>query len=227
MSYNTFNPIVYKGLVLYLDAENLKSYSSGLNWYDITSNGNNGVLTNGATFSLSGNSIQFDGIDDYISCGNSSTFQINSSTLCVWLKTTNPGNGYRAVITKQSNYGLFLLDGVLITYDWGDGTYGTARSTGINLTDGKWHHVVLSFINNNIMSPSNNANIYINGINVLTTTIKYLNDSQEVQIASGGSIGGSQYLNGDIASVQIYNRVISSEEVLQNYNATKWRFINE
>lgn len=221
MAYNTFNPIVYKGLVLYLDVENLKSYSgSGLNWYDLTSNNNNGVLTNGVTFSSPGSGIQFDGVDGYISCGNSSTFQINTATLCVWMKTTNPGNGYRSIITKQYNYGLFLLDGVLITYDWGDGIYGTDRSTGTNLTDGKWYHVVLSFTNN-IIAPSNNACIYINGINVLTTTIEYKNDSQEVQI--GGS-GGGQCLNGNITSVQIYNRELTSSEVLQNYNAQKSRY---
>ena len=32
------------------------------------------------------------------------------------------------------------------------------------------------------------------------------------------------HLNASIGLVQIYNRALSAEEVLKNYNATKWRF---
>ena len=50
-----FRPIVHSGLILSLDAENTKSYSgSGLDWYDLTSNGNNGTLENGPTFDFNG-----------------------------------------------------------------------------------------------------------------------------------------------------------------------------
>lgn len=227
MSGKVSSKIVTDGLVLNLDGANPKSYVSGSTiWNDLTYYRNNGTLTNGPTYnSNNGGSIVFDGIDDYVSCGNSLNFQVNTGTLCTWIKTTNPGSGYRGIITKQYNYGLFLLNGTLITYDWGDGFYGTPRSTDINLSDGKWYYIVLSFTNNNIISPSNNVNIYINGVNVLTTTIKYKDDSQELQIASGGGIGGVQYLNGNISSTQIYSRDLNSSEVLQNYNALKNRFI--
>jgi hypothetical protein len=39
-----------------------------------------------------------------------------------------------------------------------------------------------------------------------------------------GSRGGIQPFKGNIASVQIYNRALSADEVLQNYNTTKGRF---
>ena len=41
-----------------------------------------------------------------------------------------------------------------------------------------------------------------------------------------GGFSGSRgyYYNGSIANVQIYNRALSAAEILQNYNATKWRF---
>ena len=46
--------IVTSGLMIYLDASNENSYSgSGSNWYDLTSNGNDGVIT-GTTFSSNG-----------------------------------------------------------------------------------------------------------------------------------------------------------------------------
>jgi hypothetical protein len=55
-------------LTLAFDAGNLVSYGgAGTTWYDMTSNGNNGTLTNGVTYS-GGTipSIMLDGIDDYV-----------------------------------------------------------------------------------------------------------------------------------------------------------------
>ena len=39
-----------------------------------------------------------------------------------------------------------------------------------------------------------------------------------------GQANQSGYVNGSIASVFAYNRVLSASEVLQNYNAQKSRF---
>ena len=111
--------IVTDGLVLALDAANAKSYpGSGTTWSDLSGNRNTGTLTNGPTFnSGNGGGIVFDGVDDYVDCGNSSTLQINQGTISAWVKTSSPGSSFRGIITKQNNYGLFLLDGVLVTYD--------------------------------------------------------------------------------------------------------------
>jgi hypothetical protein len=59
--------IVTDGLVLYLDAANVKSYVSGsTTWVDIAA-GNNVTLTNGPTFNSGNNgSIVFDGTNDYV-----------------------------------------------------------------------------------------------------------------------------------------------------------------
>ena len=162
--------IVTQGLVLDLDAAKRDSYVGvGTAWNDISGNGNNGTLTNGPTFnSNNGGSIVFDGVDDYVTFLNNSTFQINAGTVSVWFKTTNAGSGFRSIIAKQWNYGLFTSDSILITYDW---SAGAVRSTGINIADNTWKNITLSFTDNT-GSPSNNANIYLNGINVLTTKIK-------------------------------------------------------
>ena len=56
--------IITDGLVLNLDAGNIKSYpESGTTWFDKSGNGNDGTLTNGPTFdSGSLGSIVFDGV---------------------------------------------------------------------------------------------------------------------------------------------------------------------
>ncbi len=45
----------------------------------------------------------------------------------------------------------------------------------------------------------------------------------EPEIGRGAS-SGSQRLNGKIASAKVYNRALTADEVLQNYNAVKTRF---
>ena len=225
MAYNFSPKIVTDGLVLYLDAANTRSYVSGsTTWNDISRSGYNGTLVNGPTFnSGNGGNIVFDGSNDYVTFLNNSTLQINTGTVSVWFKTTNAGSGFRSIIAKQFNYGLFTSDNILITYDW---SVSVVRSTGINIADNTWKNIILSFTNNT-GSPSNNANIYLNGINVLTTTIK-VNTAYlvELEIGRGGTIptGNNQYINGNIAQTSIYNRALTAAEVLQNYNTTKSRF---
>ena len=41
---------------------------------------------------------------------------------------------------------------------------------------------------------------------------------------NSGNTGLGYLFNGKIANCFMYNRALSSPEILQNYNATKWRF---
>jgi hypothetical protein len=225
-----YGNIVKNGLILDLDAAKRDSYpGTGTAWNDISGFQYNGTLTNGPTFNSSnGGTIVFDGVDDYINCGNSSNLQINQGTISAWVKTSSPGSSFRGIITKQNNYGLFTNSGTLVTYDWGN---PSIRNTGINIADGTWKNVAMTFTDNT-GTPSNNAIIYLNGTAVLTTTIKIFNNLIEVQLASGGTSDatpsgtrGIQQLNGSIAQSLIYNRALSSTEIKQNYNATKGRYI--
>jgi hypothetical protein len=217
-------PIVTEGLVLNLDAGNPLSYpGTGTTWTDLTTNGNNGTLINGPTFdSANGGSIVFDGTNDYVNCGNASNLQITVGTISVWVKTTTPGSSYRGIITKALAWGLFVKDGILITYDWGMPVNMGTRTTGINISDGTWKNVVMTFTQT-VGTPSNNAIVYLNGNPVLTTTVKHFNNTINVEL---GRNGGSpeQVLNGNISKALIYNKVLTPQEVLQNFNATKGRY---
>jgi hypothetical protein len=212
--------IVTDGLVLSLDAADRNSYpGSGTTWNDVSGNNNNGTLTNGPTFnSANGGSIVFDGTNDFANCGNASSLQITVGSISAWVKTTSPGSSFRSIIAKQNAWALFVQDSILITYDWGN--VGVARTTGLNIADGNWKYVALTFTET-VGTPSNNAIVYLNGASVLTTTIKHLNHNISLQIADANA---SQYLNGNISIAQIYNRVLSPSEILQNYNAQKSRF---
>jgi hypothetical protein len=219
MAFNYSPKIITDGLVLCLDAANNRSYpGSGTTWTDLSRGGNNGVLTNGPTFNgANGGSIVFDGTNDFIDCGNASNLQITVGSIAAWVRTSTPGGSFRSIIAKQNAWGLFIADNILVTYDWGN---VATRSTGINIADNTWKYVTLTFTET-LGTPSNNAIVYLNGNAVLTTTVKNSNQSVNVQIAEANA---SQFLNGNIATASVYNRVLSQIEIRQNYNATKTRF---
>jgi hypothetical protein len=215
ISYNT--SIVTDGLVFAIDAANPRCYSgSGTSTLALVS-GIGGTLVNGVGFTSANNgSFIFDGSNDYINFGNSSIIQVLNGTVSAWVKTSSPGGGYRGIIAKVNNYGLFYLNSVLIAYDWGS---DQARSTGINIADGNWKNVAMTF-----QSAINNGTIiYINGSPVLTTTISWVNNSYNLY--GGAEFNGSQYSNCSGSVFSLYNRVLTQQEIIQNYNATKGRYI--
>ena len=213
-----YNPrIVSSGLVLYCDAANTRSYSgSGATTYNLVGTVN-GALTNGVGFGTTNNGyFIFDGANDYIDFGNSSTVQQSTGSLSVWAKASSPGSGYRGIIAKQYAYGLFYVDGVLTAYDWG-ATQG--RSTGLNIADGNWKNIVMTYQS----GVTNGTIIYLNGSSVLTTSITVSNQALG-NLFGGAEANASQFAACNISTFQMHNRVISAQEVTQNYNATKKRY---
>ena len=208
--------IVTNGLLMYIDAANTRSYSGSGNTAFGLITGIDGTLVNGVGFTSTNNgAFTFDGSNDYINFGNSSTVQQSSGTLSAWAKASSPGSGYRGIIAKQGAYGLFYTDSVLVAYDW---AADAPRSTGINIADNTWKNVVLTYQS----GVSNGTRIYINGVSVLTTTITI--QSQVANLFGGAEANASQFASCQASSFKMYNRALTATEVLQNYNATKKRF---
>jgi len=208
--------VVKEGLVLHVDAAVSKSYSgTGLTVNGLVG-GIGGTLVNGVGFGTTDNGyFIFDGSNDYINFGNSSTLQQSTGSLSAWTKASSPGSGYRGIIAKQGAYGLFYTDSVLVAYDW---AADTPRSTGINIADNTWKNVVLTYQS----GVSNGTRIYINGVSVLTATITIL--SQVANLFGGAEANANQFASCQISSFKMHNRVLTASEVLQNYNATKRRY---
>ena len=208
--------VVKEGLILHVDAAVSRSYSgTGLTVNGLVG-GIGGTLVNGVGFGTTDNGyFIFDGSNDYINFGNSSTLQQSTGSLSAWTKASSPGSGYRGIIAKQGAYGLFYTDSVLVAYDW---AADTPRSTGINIADNTWKNVVLTYQS----GVSNGTRIYINGVSVLTTTITILN--QINNLFGGAEANASQFASCQISSLNMYNRVLSAQEILQNYNSIKKRY---
>jgi len=219
MSYSNGPRIVNDGLVLYLDAGNSKSYpGSGSTWTDLSGRNNNGTIENSPTYNIANKgAFTFNGTTQRVNCGNSSSLQITSGSIAAWFNADSNNSNFRGIIAKQNAWGLFVANNVLVTYDWGA---PATRSTNITVGNNTWNYVVMTFTETT-GTPSNNAIIYLNGNPVLTTTIKHSNHSVVVYV---GEANSNQYFSGKISNASIYNRVLSSSEILQNYNAFKGRF---
>ena len=234
-SSQTAASIVTSGLILNLDAGNTTSYSgTGTTWTDLSSTGNNGTLTNGTGYSSqNGGVMTFDGVNDFVDCGNSSTFnQTNALTLSTWVKI-NSLSSENTLIGKQwcnlNQYSYFLYvdkQGKLVfnTANSGEcnGFFSTYTSTN-SLSINTWYNVVISFTNTSIK-------IYLNG-QLISGSLSGINTglfvgNAPVLLGTYRSLNGNYglMLNGSMGSTLIYNTALSASEVTQNFDATKTRF---
>ena len=222
--------IVTDGLVLALDAGNVKSYpGSGTTWLDKSGRGNNATLTNGPTFnSGDGGNIVFDGVDDYVINSNFNITPINNE-LCIslWYKTSNNANEKMLIdLCGITNNGT-NRDFFSIRQNWRS---NNKISCYFNSTAGFQfvafpNQVVTNTWNNIVYSKvGNTLNAYLNGVSVATQNVTgNIKTIQRYIIAQDNLFGGNLFA-GSISTVLIYNRGLTATEVLQNYNATKGRF---
>ena len=230
-----YNPaIVTDGLALCLDAANTKSYpGSGTTWKDISGNGNDGGLFNGAAFDSSNNGvIDLDGTNDSIVVDYSPTLAFSNGIISceAWFYIDAIDDGF-PVIVKRGNgssnndrpYNLGLHpDGYMrwILTDNGSGI--TVCDTAVIFEAGRWYHVVGTHDNSN-------AKIYQNGVEVksVSSSISVLETSSfntPTRIGWRHTNSGVIYGNGKFATARIYSKALTATEVLQNYNALKGRF---
>jgi hypothetical protein len=220
--------IITDGLVLYLDAANVKSYpGSGTTWTDIAA-GNNGTLINGPTFnSANGGSIVFDGVDDYVNLGNPSSLNITAEiTLSVWVKIPSYNTGvFSDIIRKGISFGGSDASYFIGIINDGRISWEIVNDSNVRQTrvvsavdaaayNGLWTNFTGTY-------DGSRLTLYINGI-LYSTALFGLSP---IRVRTGNvTIGGTRYLDGKVSNVVIYNRALSAQEILQNYNATKTRY---
>ena len=224
-----FGSIVQSGLVLNLDAGLPASYfGSGITWFDLSGNGNNGTLTNGPTFSSTdGGSIVFDGTDDYVAetSGLSDSFLQGDWSISFWanfdvVNTSSSGGNDRPLLhhgTSSTRKGLHLTtrNSKLLFGLYADDLVGTQT-----LTTDIWYNIVFTLNNTSYAKQ-----IYINGSidNSHTGGGAYTGTGSNTRIG-GKVLTFGQYFDGNMSSVVAYNRIITAAEITQNYNALKGRF---
>ncbi len=232
-----YNPCaVTDGLKLYLDAQNVNSYSgTGTTWYDISGNSNHATFVNSPVYYANPTAnMTFNGTNAYMTIARSSSMSPTAGiTQEVWFKydsalTNIHFTGVQYGSSYGNSYGIWsettnLIAGVNIS--------GTLNyfSSSVSFIINTWYHCVHTY-------DGSIQKLYLNGnlLNSLATSgsIAYDVNNTLVTIGSdfqggGYNSGASWFLNGKLAQVRIYDRALSSDEINQNYNSTKKRYSPE
>jgi hypothetical protein len=218
--------IIEDGLVLCLDAGNRTSYpGSGTAWNEL-SNNMSGELVNSPTFNSQNNGFFQFVTNDYARIPNSTTLDTQTPSVEVWIKTnTTSQNGFwfeKGTVNTQ--YSLFQEGAVI---QWRQRfTVGSLTSlsttTATYINTSSWYQIVGTFT-------SGRRRLYINGKLVNSDaqagTISTNSGGMSIGVYGGYSGAKGYYYNGNLAICRVYNKELTPAEVLQNYNATKGRFL--
>ena len=210
--------IIADGLVFNIDAANRASTipstntTKTFNTVDTSISGSfiNDQMYDSSTITPS---FAFDGTADYIIINGFNDITVN--TVSAWFKvsfTTNTvmmekGTNAKMMFQPNTDGGIFYAN--LKFYDPGGG-YASS------VMDGTWKNWVQ-------IEDTDFSYFYINGVlqNSQANTSNSTNSNPIVLMARNG---GSFDQEGNVGPVQIYNRALSANEVLHNYNALKGRF---
>jgi len=217
-----YNPqAVTNGLVLCLDAANVKSYpGSGTAWTDLSGNSNNGTLTNGPIYnSLNNGYFTFDGNNDFVQCTGSVT--LTSATFITWIQRNGDQSAFTGLVfNRETNVtGMGFRESNQISYTWNSDPSTWQWNPGLVVPDSTWCMIAVSVT-------STSATAYLcqsSGITSATNTVSHASTLlDDIKIAADDQ--GGRFFKGQLSMAMIYNKALSAAEIQQNYNALRGRF---
>lgn len=214
----TMENIVTDGLVLYLDASNVESYpKTGTIWFDLSGNGHDAIMSN----LTSANWVTKDGIKTFetndtpnqgfrvpsfpfSAVGRTYEIWLNSKSFAIGWQTWFDDNATERILfgTSSNNiqiYPTHNFSGGLVVDTWYQLLYTLVGDNGTN---------AIAYKNAEVVGSGNYSSDLTSG----TGTLYILGDP------------GSEITSCYCPIVRVYNRVLSPEEILQNYNVTKYRY---
>jgi hypothetical protein len=232
-----YGNIVTNGLALFVDAAKKDSYSgTGTIWRDLSYNRYSGTLINGPIFnSNDGGSIVFDGTNDSSSFGNILNLRTSSCTINQWIyinSSASLSSTLSKTIFDVQNYRYAILVDTLSRVGFfiqGNGGADVNPYTTLSLTNGVWYMITF------LVDRASAIKIYVNGVDQTLTTTATISQWNGLDFLSTNNFRIGSYqeadnvtpnlvFNGRISMTQMYFRLLSDQEILQNYNATKSRY---
>lgn len=217
--------IVTDGSLYFFDAANPRSYvGSGVTFNGLIA-GLGGTLVNGVGFGTTNSGyFIFDGTNDGIPFFLPNVGSIVSIQMWAKLKSTTSGMMYGFNL-----YDVWINSGRLGFNTGVSDIYGltSIQVTNLGLLN-QWKHFIFEMRSD--VAYSNNK-IYINGENQSLSQVAGTENTTNRNFNSGnGRIGcwlanELFYQSMDVAQFQVYNRALTQQEITQNYNATKMRYL--
>lgn len=231
--------LVSDSIVFFADAGNYRSGVSASEWRDLISGENATGFSNitytrdrGRSYYEFINGLSKITFDDYVVARN--IFD-GGGTVEGWIYADGPGGASLGRwINKRNtaeNDGWICLVGpgiggtvdlrFLYIFSGGNGDWVLSDA----MTTGAWHHVVITY---NADSTSNVPIIYLDGaaLGTPTTTapIGTRTDDTNGDIVIGNADNNIRAWDGRIGMCVLHNRILTADEVKQNFEATRGRF---
>jgi hypothetical protein len=209
--------LVTDGLTLRLDASNSTSYpGSGTTWTDIAGTEQNITLIGSPVYtSTSPSYFTFDGSTQRGS-GTDAVLSSTSYTKSIWFYV-NVYQDNNLISSAAGGHFMFMYgENKIYSGHANWPSYIAYPSTG-TISLNTWYNVTLTF------NTTDGMTLYINGVQDSTYTANKAaySGNSSVNIAT---FGGGNLLNGRISKVYCYNRSLTADEVLQNYDFDKSQF---
>jgi len=161
-------------------------------------------------------SFEFDGVGTYISVGHIDALNNQSSfSTSAWFKCATV-SGAPIIINGGSSasnrfYIQLLTTGTTIRYVMGSDVKNTTVS---NVADGNWHHVVT-------IHDGTSLDVYLDGTKEGTFTTVSPNTNIGTSFTIGKYVlGSSNYFNGYLDEIGVFNTALTQEQIESIYNAT-------
>lgn len=233
--------IVTDSLVLWFDAGNLSSYNNSSNYYDcgygcqyyasnpgctncntqikdMSGYGNDGTLALGASvrYTNFGGGVLFDGSNDTLTVTRNTNIDFSNST--AWSIQFS----FRIVSHINTNPGIFIkgsaiTTGVIIYHISGGNIYWKHNNVSSQigtLITGTVYNIAVTY------SGSGNVTGYLNGVSIGSLGSMAGTDSVNNLIFGKAD----EYGNDELFTFMKYNKALSANEVLQNFNGNRQRF---
>lgn len=215
--------IVRDGLVLCLDAANYKSYpGTGTTWFDVSGFENDGTLAGSepAFNSSFGGNFSFNGSGDYITTnfGANRNPYNNPITISVWVKPNTISGQQMFFSTHQSlgnsdasqRFYVGINNGYL---SWG--VFASLWSESGIVANTSWNLITVCIDNVSARFFLNTEQIYTKAVSdsfVFNYNIWF------------GTHDNALYFNGLMNLPMIYNGILSTEQMKQNFHAFRGRY---
>ena len=191
---------------------------SGSTWTDSSTNAYVTDLVGAPAYNTT--YFTFDGTTEYIDTNQS--LAAESFSVGLWFRTS--AAGIKMTLCKETtagspwNYRIWL-NGGQINADISTGVGSALTSPLTTYNNGNWYNVMFT-------RDDNNWYLYVNGIQVNTKADNLtgsITNAQELWIGRSAYAGTYQWV-GDMGEIFVYDRVLTSTEITQNYSATKSRY---
>jgi len=165
-----------------------------------------------------GDAYNFDGVNDYMKTESQVNWTDDMSFM-LWMNGSDKGYADTALLGRYT-YKQFVI--------WNEYTAGsyhlhirtgtgsgwdTACDSNTEVNDKTWHHVVVTFDNS-----ANEIEIYIDGDSVQNCSNTISTPSSDDALYIGVRSPSSNYYNGSIDELGVWNRIITASEVQYLYN---------